>query len=298
MLDKNSAILLKRVIDYIQDLIEIEVEIENWYEQKSIKQNWENNVKKWAMTRELDNIKIEKSMIKTCTQFKKYEEGWLIYISINKKDDDCLLKILNLCLCALKNTGKQVWIERICNLLQSCAEEKRKDICCTVTNNILDQIRCIHDEKTEILIVNIYKILEKFHLEENEEITSCLLKGFCTICCACKNTRTCAMCYKYAIKIYNKWKQSQESFFMFKKKSKHSDNIYSYVLGVCDENNDKNSFNAVCNDILKSDNEIGDNTLFRLEKYHKKCSCGRFNGCDGDKKYCKGLLRHCLKDLQ
>ncbi|KAM0687190.1 hypothetical protein COBT_001576, partial [Conglomerata obtusa] len=278
-INDKSCLFLFRVIDYIYEIIELKKEAIVWFEEKNIKQTWENNVREWALSRNSDNIKIEYSMIKNCMQYKKYEEGYLIYSLLENKDDECLLKTSVLCLCALKNTGDRIWIERICDLLQACAIRNKNKTCCAVTNNILDQIKSVEDDGREILLINFLRILEKFHLEENEEITNCLLKGFCTLCMECKDTKTCDICYKYTLKIYKKWKNTHEGFFFFKSKSKLSDSIYSHVLGVCDENNDCGSFHDICKDILESRNEIGSSILYRLEKYHRKCNCGRFNRC-------------------
>ncbi|KAM0674433.1 hypothetical protein GVAV_002046 [Gurleya vavrai] len=294
-INSNCKILFVRVIDFIYDILEFNKEINVWFEEKKIKQVWENNVQEYARGRNKDSS-VEHSMIKTCIHYKKYEEGYMIYKFLRQKDDACLLKTSILCLCALKNTGNNIWIERICDLLRDCAVRKNKEACCTFANCLFDQVKCMHSQERDVLLINVICILEKYHYEENEEMTSILLKGFFSLCFDCKDAKTCEMCYKYTLKIYKKWRNTQEGFFFFKRKSRLSDRIYSYVLAMCDENNDKNAFNSVCRDILDSTNESSENILLRLENYHKKCNCDKFRNTNGaDKKYFRGFLKHCME---
>lgn len=296
-LTNDSLVILIRIVFYSFNLMGFDKEMNSWFQEKKIKMDWENSVRNWAISREGDKVGLDHAMINHCTRYAKYEDGYLIYSMQEQKNEYCLLKTAVLCLTAFRETSEKIWIERICDLIQICANGKMKSVCCAMADSLLNKLVFVNEEGRELLLVNLIEAIERFHLEEDEQMINILLKGFFSLCTECKNTKTCDLCYKYALKVYKKWRESQEGFFFFRKKSKLGDNIYSYILGVCDEHNDCDSFHKVCKDILKSNEKIGDCVLGRLEKYHRKCECHVYD-CENGEKYNRCLLKHCMCEFK
>lgn len=296
-IDKDSALLFARIAFYIYNSIDLKKDCSVWFREREIKKTWEESVKKWAFSKNKDNgnVDMDNAMILQCSKYRRFEEGYLIFTMQAKKNERCLLKTCFLCLHAYKSTSQKIWIERICDLLKSAAVGKMKSACCAMADNILEGAIEFEEDGREMLLSNVISIVDKFHLEKQEDLIDVILRGFFALCTHCKDSKTCDMCYNYTLRLYNKWKESKQGFF-FKKCSKLSDDIYSSTLGVCDQSNHCDAFHKICRDILKSNENVGNNVMCRLESYHKKCNCQEISYAthQNDKSYCEVLLKHCI----
>lgn len=296
--DENSGLILLRTTVVILNILELETDVDSWFQRKKEKYEWSNNVKKWGLNRD---PKLDADMISCCSTYRKFDEGFLIYSELVAKDEQAMTRACSLCLNAFKITEDRVWLERIYDILNNSFVNHSKETWRNLTMLIFENLRLLDLQGRKDMIVNIVEYFDRFHLEKDEHLIKCLMKGFFTMVSQCKESKLCDICHKYALFIYYKWKMKNDATFTFFKKSKvHCDDIYSYVLGVCDESNDSEKFHDICRDILRSNDGIGESVLCRLEKYHEKCRCRKYSiyTHTNEKAQCRKLLRHCMSEFK
>lgn len=297
-MDRNSSLVILRITNKILSVVDFECVFDVWFENRKQKQDWTDNFIRWCLNRDQ---KLDADMISCCTNYQKFDEGYLIYSEIKNKDEQCMIRACSLCLNAFKISEDSVWLKRIYGIQQQAFTENIPNAWRNMVILIFENLRLLNLSGVKEMIIHIVEYFDRLHFEKDENLIKCMLKGFLTTISQRREKNICEICHKYAIFIYSRWRLKKGTGFMFfKKRSIQYDDIYSYILGVCDEYNDCDKFHDVCRDILKSNDKIGDNMLLRLEKYHLKCRCGKYTSClhVAERQQCRMFLKHCMNEFK
>lgn len=274
-------------------------DLRKWHEKMKDEVNWSSCLEMWSKNRADGTGLVDEAMISICIEHKKFDEGWTIYTN-STQQEACVSRAAFLCLKALKYNGDLKWIERIFEVVRLAVVRQMKSACCEITNNTVQVISNISEEKRKIILKGLIDNMQS--ISGDEEVVCCFLKAFLILCTKCKSSGTCEMCVEYANKFYDAWKVSKEKTrsFFFGNKTGWEKKIYCNMLGVCTETENCKGFYSVCSDVLSNDMEIDQETFGRLEKYHqekhKNCKCVDMR--IDTKRLGMGLLKHFLSDMK
>lgn len=291
---KKLMILFKEIVtENITDFKELQM----WYEIQAELAEWDDCVEKWAKDRDDGEGNVDSAMIDKCADFRKYEQGWLIFIDEKTIKKSTVPNAAYLCVKALKYTGNDIWTSRLSVALGIAACIGEKKIFCKITNFIIPLIYNLSEGKRFSVMKNMMECAKSF--KECEEVLFYMLKGLYALCRKCKSNGTCVMCAKYANEIYSYWKIKKEknSFLFFYRRGEWDCRICCNMLHVCAETEHAEFYN-VCQDLLNLGIEIDTNICNTLEEHHNYIhkGCNVVHPTMEPAKMGKILINHFLKE--
>ncbi|KCZ79684.1 hypothetical protein H312_02925 [Anncaliia algerae PRA339] len=251
----------------IDEKLREEKDFNDWVDREVTRLNWRDCISMWSSNRNFDSKLVDTAMIDVCSVNKRFKEGWDIFNDEFTAKISCLQCTANLCLCAVQNTGNELWIERLSYIMKTVNSFNLKNECCEIASNSVPILCSISEEKRTCVLKTIIDNMSS--MAESDKVIFFVLETLLRITTRCKSADTCQLCIDYASKFYDVWKTHKKGFF-FTKKGQFDEDILCCMLGICTETTNCDKFSQVIRDVKKYDPEIDYDTKIRLQKFHDK----------------------------
>ncbi|EPR80029.1 hypothetical protein SLOPH_1727 [Spraguea lophii 42_110] len=270
---------------------------EEWLEIKSVENKYLDCMKMWFFNKEKGPESVNASMIGVCITYRKFDDGWLIFNSLEQKYDSVIAKTCILCCVAIKVTHCNIWIDRLNLIIKLATEKNVRGLCCTTAKEIFSHLSDFTEEEKMKILEQFMQNVNLYIKESGDEFISTVLNGMSMLSHS-SDDKLNVCCFEYANRIYTWWKTCKKGAKNFKKQKELKPTIYGSMLRVCEKTNNCDEFCSICKDLEKSSSDLNVEIFTQLDSYHrmKNCKCN-LTDCDGrDKKEIKKLLKHVVKD--